>query len=79
MDFSGEVAGAIGKRVTIRLREGDSMRDLLGVLKSESELIKGDGSIATFSTADIAFFRVVPVFNRRDQERHLHSMRIRHQ
>lgn len=75
-DFSGEVAGAIGMRVSIRLREGDSMRDLLGVLKSESEIIKGDGSVATFSTSDIAFFKVVPVFNRRDQERELESARL---
>lgn len=77
MDFSGEVAGAIGKRVSIRLRDGDSMRDLLGVLKSTSEIIKRDGSVATFSTADIAFFKVVPVFNRRDQERDLQSTRLK--
>jgi cysteinyl-tRNA synthetase len=71
MDFTGELAGAIGKRVSIRLREGDSMRDLLGVLQSENELIKRDGSLATFSPSDIAFFRIVPVFNRRDQQRGL--------
>jgi hypothetical protein len=34
MDFSGQVAGAIGKRVSIRLRDGDSMRDLLGEIKN---------------------------------------------
>lgn len=77
MDFSGEVAGAIGKRVSIRLRDGDSMRDLLGVLQSESEIIRGDGSVATFSTSDIAFFKVVPVFNRRDQEVELKSAKLR--
>lgn len=66
MDFHGEVAAAIGQRVSIRLRDGASFRDLLGVLQSESELIKRDGSIATFSPSDIAFFKVVPVFNRRD-------------
>lgn len=77
MDFSAEVAGAIGKRVSIRLREGDSMRDLLGVLKSVSEIIKVDGSVATFSAADIAFFKVVPVFNRRDQERDMQSTRLK--
>ncbi len=66
MDFHGEVAAAIGQRVSIRLRDGDAFRDLLGVLRSENELIKRDGSIATFSTGDIAFFKVVPVFNRRD-------------
>ena len=47
------------------------MRDLLGVLQSEKELIKRDGSVATFSPSDIAFFRIVPVFNRRDQHREL--------
>jgi cysteinyl-tRNA synthetase len=76
MDFSGELAGAIGKRVSIRLRDGDSMKDLLGVLHSGNELIKRDGSIATFSPSDIAFFKIVPVFNRLDQERELQSKRL---
>jgi cysteinyl-tRNA synthetase len=76
MDFSSEIAGAIGKRVSIRLRDGDSMKDLLGVLQSENELIKRDGSIATFSPSDIAFFKIVPVFNRLDQAKELQSSRL---
>lgn len=76
MDFSGELAGAIGKRVSIRLRDGDSMQDLLGILRSSGELVKRDGSIATFSPSDIAFFKVVPVFNRLDQAREQHSNRL---
>lgn len=59
-----EVAAAIGKRVSIRLRDGESFRDLLGVLRDEKSVVKKDGSVATFSPAEIAYFRVVPVFNR---------------
>jgi cysteinyl-tRNA synthetase len=59
-----EIAAAIGKRVSIRLREGDSYRDLLGVLRDENSLVKKDGTVATFAPAAIAYFRVVPVFNR---------------
>jgi len=70
MAFEGEITAAIGKRVSIRLLEkaegGESFRDLLGVLQDETTLIKRDGSQAHFNSADIAFFRVVPVFNRRD-------------
>lgn len=66
MDHNGEIAAAIGKRVSIRLRDQDSFRDLLGVLQDETTLIRRDGSMARFNQSDIAFFRVVPVFNRRD-------------
>lgn len=73
MSFEGEIAQALGKRVSIRLRTdgegaggGENFRDLLGVLQSESTVIKRDGSIAEFDPADVAYFRVVPVFNRRD-------------
>ena len=59
-----EIAAAIGKRVSIRLREGDAFRDLLGVLRDENSLVKKDGTIATFDPTAIAYFRVVPVFNR---------------
>ena len=64
--FEDEVAAAIGKRVSIRLREGDTFRDLLGVLRDENSLVKKDGTIATFEPDAIAYFRVVPVFNRAD-------------
>lgn len=76
MDFSAEIAGAIGKRVSIRLRDGKSMRDLLGVLHSENQVVKRDGSLATFSMSDIAFFKVVPVFNRLDEARELGSKKL---
>lgn len=73
MTFEGEITAAIGKRVSIRLREKsgeiDTYRDLLGVLKNETTIVKRDGSEAEFKASEIAFFRVVPVFNRRD----LHS------
>jgi cysteinyl-tRNA synthetase len=66
MGFEGEIAGAIGERVSIRLRDGQSFRDLLGVLQSETTLIRRDGSTATFDPTEIAYFRVVPVFNRKN-------------
>lgn len=69
--FDSELAAAIGKRVSIRLREGDTFRDLLGVLRDENSLLKKDGTVATFSPDAIAYFRVVPVFNRADIQREL--------
>jgi cysteinyl-tRNA synthetase len=65
--FDSEIAAAIGERVSIRLRDGQSYRDLLGVLQNETTVVKKDGSSATFSADDVAYFRVVPVFNRRNQ------------
>jgi cysteinyl-tRNA synthetase len=62
MDTHGELRAALDKRVSIRLRDGDGFRDLLGVLKSENLLIRRNGEVAEFNPADIAFFRVVPVF-----------------
>ena len=61
-----EIAAAIGKRVSIRLREDGSFRDLLGVLRDENSLVKKDGTVATFAADAIAYFRVVPVFSRAD-------------
>ncbi len=70
MAFEGEISAAIGNRVTIRLLEksagGESFRDLLGVLQDETTIVKRDGSLERFDPREIAFFRVVPVFNRRD-------------
>ena len=74
--FEGEIAAAIGKRVSIRLRDGESYRDLLGVLQNETTVIKKDGSSALFRPEEVAYFRVVPVFNRRNQsspELHLYE------
>lgn len=66
MAFEGEISAAIGNRVSIRLREGENFRDILGVLQDETTIVKRDGSLAHFDPNQIAFFRVVPVFNRRD-------------
>jgi cysteinyl-tRNA synthetase len=66
MSFRGEIAAAIGKRVSIRLRDGQSFRDLLGVLQDEMTIVKRNGELATFSADEIVLLRVVPVFNRRD-------------
>ena len=68
MDFHGAIAAAIGKRVSIRLRATGEypFRDLLGVLQNETTIVAKDGQSHSFDIADIAFFRVVPVFNRRD-------------
>ena len=80
MSFENEIAGAIGRRVSIRLRDGESFRDLLGVLQDETTLMKKDGSAAKFDPTLIAYFRVVPVFNRRDEkseELKLYDTRLR--
>lgn len=67
MEFHGAILAALGQRVSIRLRDGEGFRDLLGVLQSETEVIRKDGSIENFRLEDIAFFKVVPVFNRRNE------------
>ena len=64
MSFESEISASLGERVSIRLRDGDSFRDLLGVLQNETTIIRRDGSAATFNPSDIAYFRVVPVFTR---------------
>ena len=70
MAFEGEISAAIGKRVSIRLLEkagdGENFRDILGVLQDETTVVKRDGSLAHFDPNEIAFFRLIPVFNRRD-------------
>ena len=66
MDFHGALTAALGQRVSLRLRDGDGFRDLLGVLASEKTLVRKNGEILEFSPNDIAFMRVVPVFNRKD-------------
>lgn len=66
-DFRGEVAEALGKRATLRLRDSDGgFRDIVGVLQSETELLNRRGELITFNADDIAVMRVIPVFNRRD-------------
>jgi len=59
----------VGKRATIRLRDSDGgFRDIVGVLQSESTLINRRGEVVEFEPEEIAFFRLIPVFNRRDAE-----------
>lgn len=57
----------IGKRVTIRLHDGNGgFRDIVGVLQSETTLINRRGELLEFKSEDVALYRVIPVFNRRD-------------
>ncbi len=65
--FRDEVARALGKRATLRLRESDGgFRDIVGVLQSETELINRRGEVISFNPDEIVLMRVIPVFNRRD-------------
>ena len=67
MSLRTQIAQALGKRVTIRLHDGDgTFRDIVGVLQSETSLLNRDGDLITFNPDDAAAFRVIPVFNRRD-------------
>jgi len=54
------LSGAIGKRVTIRLREADGgFRDIVGILQSEHELINSKFQAISFSKDDIAIWREI--------------------
>ena len=54
------LSGAIGKRVTIRLREADGgFRDIVGILQNEHELINARSQVITFSKDEIAVWREV--------------------
>ena len=54
------LSGAIGKRVTIRLREPDGgFRDIVGILQSEHEIINSKFQVISFSKDDIAIWREV--------------------
>ena len=54
------LSGAIGKRVTIRLREADGgFRDIVGILQSEHELINSKSQAISFSKDDIAIWREI--------------------
>lgn len=67
MNLRTQIAQALGKRVTIRLRESDGgFRDVMGVLQSETTLINRRGEAIAFNPHDAVAFRVIPVFNRRD-------------
>ncbi len=67
MSLRTQVAQALGKRVTIRLRDTDGgFRDIVGVLQSETSLINRRGEVISFDPDDAVAFRIIPVFNRRD-------------
>ena len=52
--------GAIGKRVTIRLREpSGGFRDIVGILQSERKLINAKSETITFSPDEIAIWREI--------------------
>jgi cysteinyl-tRNA synthetase len=62
-----QIVQALGKRVTLRLHEGDgTFRDIVGVLQSETSLIDRRGKTIHFNPDEVAVFRIIPVFNRRD-------------
>ena len=64
-----DLRAAIGKRATIRLHGSEGgFRDIVGVLQSETSLINRRGELIEFQPDDVAFFRVIPVFNRRDAD-----------
>ena len=64
-----DLRAAIGKRATIRLHDSEGgFRDIVGVLQSETSLINRRGELIEFQPADVALFRVIPVFNRRDAD-----------
>ena len=67
MSLRTQISQALGKRVTIRLREGDgTFRDIVGVLQGETSLINKHSETISFNPDDVAAFRVIPIFNRRD-------------
>ncbi len=64
-----DLKAAIGKRATVRLHDTDGgFRDIVGVLQSETSLINRRGELIEFKASDVAIFRVIPVFNRRDSK-----------
>lgn len=56
------LAGLIGKRVTIRLKDGDGLRDIVGVLESPTMLVNRHGEKIDFSSEEIALWReIIPL------------------
>ena len=71
MSLRTQIALALGKRVTIRLGNKDgTYSDIVGVLQSETSLINRRSETIHFDPTDAVAFRVIPVFNRRDQSSH---------
>ena len=55
----------IGQRVSIRLRENGSLRDLLGTLEALTSVRKKDGLLESFDPSDIVAWRIVLPISRR--------------
>jgi GNAT superfamily N-acetyltransferase len=53
------LAGLIGKRVTIRLKDGDGYRDIVGILQDSTSLIDRHGKKLYFGEEEIALWREV--------------------
>ncbi len=54
------LSGAVGKRVTIRLREADGgFRDIVGILQNDHELINAKSQLVSFSQDEIAVWREI--------------------
>jgi GNAT superfamily N-acetyltransferase len=51
--------GDVGQRVSIRLRDGAGLRDILGTLESLTSVRKKDGSLEDFDPAEISAWRIV--------------------
>jgi N-acetylglutamate synthase len=52
-------SGIIGRRISIRLREGSGFRDILGILRSATCVEKRDGSIEEFDPERVFAWRIV--------------------
>jgi len=67
MTLRTQIADAVGKRVTIRLRDGDgAFRDIVGVLQTGESLVNRRGELISFNPDEAAHLRIIPVFNRRN-------------
>lgn len=49
----------LGKRMTIRLRDGEGYRDIVGILESEQTLRNRRDEVITFTPNEIAIYRVI--------------------
>ncbi|MEJ6761126.1 MAG: cysteine--tRNA ligase [Candidatus Planktophila sp.] len=66
MTLRTQIADAVGKRVTIRLHDGQgAFRDIVGVLQTGASLINRGGELISFNPDEAAHLRIIPVFNRR--------------
>ena len=62
---SAALADLIGKRVTIRVKDGDGFRDIVGTLNTQTSLTNRHGENIDFSNEEIAIWReIIPPINR---------------